>query len=164
MGKEGVFMADWIKKAVLLNRTGICSESKIDRGNFDKFLLKGGIPKQHLDSIRPVIEKYGYKYDIKIQDANKPTNEIKPFEQPKNNFSIDTRDNGLINAARGMDAVGVNLDELTAENSVDKESVLNQIAEIRKQEIPKERNTPLGKKTWELEQEEKIKSLQKQLF
>jgi lipid II:glycine glycyltransferase (peptidoglycan interpeptide bridge formation enzyme) len=84
-------------------------------------------------------DKLGNAVFPKIQDLTKSTNEIKPLENPATNYSINTTNSR-------------------------EEEILKNISEIRKQEIPKERNTPLGKKAWELEQEEKIKSLQKQLF
>lgn len=49
-------------------------------------------------------------------------------------------------------------------NTTNKDEILKQIADIRAEKIPDGRNTIMGRKSWNLEQAEKIKSLQKQLF
>lgn len=89
-------MAKWIKDATLLNRTALCKEAKVDRGNLDKFLLRGEIPEQHLDNIRTVILEYGYEAPVvakvKVQDANKQSQEVKPEETSKTNYTINTID------------------------------------------------------------------------
>jgi len=82
MENESVFMAKWIKEATLLNRTALCKTAKVDRGNLDKFLLKGEIPEQHIDNIRKVIVNYGYKTtEVKVAGINNATNVAEP-EKP----------------------------------------------------------------------------------
>jgi hypothetical protein len=57
---ESKKMATWIKDAVLINKSALCKESKIDRANLDKYLLKGEIPEQHIDTLKKALFKYGY--------------------------------------------------------------------------------------------------------
>lgn len=57
---DGKKIADWIKKATLLNLSGLCKEAKIDRANLDKYLTKGIIPDQHIEALTAIIKKYGY--------------------------------------------------------------------------------------------------------
>jgi hypothetical protein len=94
MEKETIRVAKWIKDATIINRTALCKEAEIDRGNLDKYLLKGEIPEQHLSKIIKVIIPYGYNPspEIKITDATKPNKEVKVLGEkpPKTNFVINT--------------------------------------------------------------------------
>lgn len=57
---NGKKMAKWINEASLLNISALCKAAKIDRGNFDKYLKIGEIPKKFLEPIGNIIKKYGY--------------------------------------------------------------------------------------------------------
>jgi hypothetical protein len=74
-----------------------------------------------------------------IKALTKPTNDLKPHEQAKSNYSINTEQG----------------DELT---------ILEQIKAIKAEKCPELRaKTPLGKKSWELDQKKRIQELEKQL-
>ena len=75
--------------------------------------------------------------NIKIADFGKPTNILKPREQPEANFSVNTQSG--------------------------KESILEQISAIRAEKIPKERDTVIGRKAWQMEQNNRIENLKNQL-
>lgn len=57
---EGKKIAGWLNEAALINRSALCKEAKIDRGNFDKYLKIGEIPEKLIENIKKVISKYGY--------------------------------------------------------------------------------------------------------
>lgn len=60
----------------------------IEKNKFYKF----GSEERMKEKIYSFVDNYGeeQKSNISIQDYTKPTNEIKPFEQPKTNFGINT--------------------------------------------------------------------------
>jgi len=101
---------------------------------------------------------------------------------------LESRYNQLINAARGRDKNGVNHDELNIKVVEDKvadfeyweqhkndnpekaefdavynKEILSQIAAIKSEKIPKDRDTSLGRRIWQGEQNLKIKELQSKL-
>lgn len=52
----------WIQSRTLLNRSGLCLASGIDRSNFDKFMVKGKFPRKHIPKLRTVLQDYGYNF------------------------------------------------------------------------------------------------------
>lgn len=58
--KKGEKLAQWIKKAELINKSALCKSCKIDRGNLDKYLSKGIIPEQHIGALVLILKNYGY--------------------------------------------------------------------------------------------------------
>lgn len=68
--EEGIFMAKWILGADLLNKSALCKKTEIDPSNFNKFLAKGEVPKQHIEKIKAEIVKFGYvPPEIQVQEA-----------------------------------------------------------------------------------------------
>lgn len=57
---DGKKLAEWIRTASLLNKSALCKASGLDRGNLDKYLLKGKIPLQHIQPLVLILKKYGY--------------------------------------------------------------------------------------------------------
>ncbi len=59
---EGKKIADWLKVSKgIINKSYICKEAKVDRANLDKYIKMGEIPLKHINSIKLIISKYGYK-------------------------------------------------------------------------------------------------------
>lgn len=82
-----------------------------------------------------------------VADLTKPTSVLKPQEQPKTNFSINTAPDqraAPVDVLRNMD-------------------IEEKIQAIKSEKCPKERDTTLGKKSWELEQRKRIQGLENQL-
>lgn len=68
----------------------------------------------------------------------KPANDLKPQEQPKPNSGI-------------------------AISEASQEAIKRQIAAIRAESIQKDRDTPIGRKAWAMEQKKRIEELEKKL-
>lgn len=85
---------------------------------------------------------------VKISDLTQPTSVLKPKEQPKTNFSINTTPHQKIAPIAGQAALG---------------AIEDSIAKIRAEKIPKERDTPFGRKAWQMDQQKRIQELQKQI-
>jgi hypothetical protein len=86
-------------------------------------------------------EKGIKKHDLPkviISDLAKPTSVLKPQEQPKTNYSINT-------------------------SAPDNEAILKQIEAIKTEKIPKERDTPIGRRVWASDQWKRVDELKKQL-
>lgn len=76
-----------------------------------------------------------------VKDLTKTTSVLKPQEQPKCNFSINTipEQKEAPSAAQAL------------------------IDAIKSEKIPKERDTPMGRKAWALEQQKRIQDIKNQL-
>jgi len=139
-----------------------------------------GLPKNNLSGILKGDRKLSRKSELKIekwQKSEKP-NPLDLIVKKKNG---DGRDNPFENAARGRDKNGVNNDEV--KNTVDtyweehknnnpekaefdavyNKEILSQIAAIKSEKIPAERNTQLGRKSWDNDQRKRISELQSKL-
>ena len=90
---------------------------------------------------------------------------------PKSKYDdLNNRYNQLINATRGKDENGVNNDEVRNDNpekaefdAVYNKEIIAQISAIKYEKIPKDRDTSLGRRIWQGEQNLKIKQLQSKL-
>lgn len=83
----------------------------------------------------------------KVSDLTRPTGILKPQERPMTNYSINT-------AAPQVAAANDNPQRM---------DIVDKITAIRAEKCPKERDTPLGRKSWELEQNKRITELKSQL-
>jgi len=139
-----------------------------------------GLPKNNLSGILKGNRKLSRKSELKIekwQKSEKPN----PLDLIVKKKDGDGRDNPFENAARGRDENGVNNDEV--KNTVDtyweehkndnpekaefdavyNKEILSQIAAIKSEKIPKDRDTSLGRRIWQGEQNLKIKELTNKL-
>jgi len=132
--------------------------------------IEGRRAKKYCDNKGKCKGEYFRKQKKPSQYVNKAT-----FDE------LESRYNQLINAARGRDENGVNNDEV--KNTVDtyweehkndnpekaefdavyNKEILSQIAAIKSEKIPAERNTQLGKKSWDNDQRKRISELQSKL-
>lgn len=111
----------------------------------------GGVKaiKELIYKIHPSAEPPHASLAPKIKDLTKPTNSLKPQDFPKSNFSINT--------------IPEQKEAPAEAQAFDNAEIFKQIAEIEAEKIPKERDTPMGKKAWLIDQSKRIKELQKQL-
>lgn len=88
MGKQSIVLANWIKKAELINRAALCKQVGLDRANLDKYLQRGEIPEKFIADLGKALYDYGYKVSIEKQVAenNKPENKAK-IEKERNTVS-----------------------------------------------------------------------------
>lgn len=71
------------------------------------------------------------------------------------------KDNALINAARGRDSNGVNMDETRlSEKEASRELIEDQIKDIKAEKIPPNRDTALGRRSWAIDQKKRIQELE----
>lgn len=106
------------------------------------------------------------------QKKNRAEKERGKPGRPKNTPIVTPppeRDNALINAARGRDSNGINMDEVAVANRAQKKSrggagdILQRIDAIRAEKIPADRNTSNGRKSWAFDQKKRIQELENQL-
>jgi hypothetical protein len=90
--------------------------------------------------------------EVKIKDLTKPTTDLKPHEQPRVNFSIDT-------TPKTSEALNSDINALQAQDL--KKTILDQIAAIKAEKCPEHRNTAVGRKSWLLDQGKRIQELEK---
>ena len=84
-----------------------------------------------------------------LAERNEPPAKIKSaLKYPESELSKKMRSN-FENALLGVDKLRAN--------------ILEQIAEIRKEKLPPHRTSFYGKKSWQAEQDDKVKELEKQL-
>jgi hypothetical protein len=82
-----------------------------------------------------------------IKDLTKPTNALKPKEQSQTNYSVNTKP----------------IQKLAPVDALRNADIQDKIWAIKSEKIPKERDTPLGRKAWELEQKQRIQELENKL-
>lgn len=58
--ENGSKLAKWLKQATLINKSALCHQSGVDRANLDKYIAKGYIPEQHIQSLAQILKNYGY--------------------------------------------------------------------------------------------------------
>lgn len=98
---------------------------------------------QHWELTKAVTAPLRKEPKTQIKDLTKPTNEIKPVEQPKTNYSINTG---------------------AEKSEIDRAAIMAQIKAIEDEKIPKERDTLLGRGSWRIDQQKRINELKKQLI
>lgn len=76
-----------------------------------------------------------------VKDLTKPTNVLKPHEQAKTNYSVNT----------------------IPEQKEAPTSAEAMIDAIKSEKIPKERDTPMGRKSWEIDKQKRIQEIKNQL-
>jgi|ERR1039457_367140 predicted nucleic acid-binding Zn-ribbon protein len=97
--------------------------------------------------------KQAYWQKKKPKDKKTKVLTMEQWEEIQKKLNEKTgRDNQFENAARGRDKSGVNEDE-------QKSDIDNQIESIRAEKIPKERDTPMGRKSWLIDQQKRIAAL-----
>ena len=76
-------LANWLKDATLINRSALCKQVGIDRGNLDKFLQRGSIPEKYIEPLAKALCDYGYKeiLDELISENNKPDKKEKILKE-----------------------------------------------------------------------------------
>ena len=81
-------LANWIKKATLINKSALCKQIGLDRANLDKYLQRGEIPEKFVADLGRALYDYGYKASIdkQIIENNKPENKAK-IEKERNSVS-----------------------------------------------------------------------------
>lgn len=111
-----------------------------------------------------VVEKWGGKEDLKIKLYDFVR--LPSFETP---LVVGTNVDGVLEVREAKPeeigqpvTVMLRRDQLTSEMP-DKDAILKQIQAIRAEKCPEHRNTPLGKKAWQIEQNKRIEALQNQL-
>jgi len=121
--------------------------------------IEGRRAKKYCDNKGKCKGEYFRKQKKPSQYVNKAT-----FDELNNRY------NQLINAARGRDENGVNNDEVKNDNvektefdAVYNKEIIYQISAIKAEKIPKDRDTSLGRRIWQGEQNLKIKQLQSKL-
>jgi hypothetical protein len=100
-------------------------------------------PDQEIKQKAPKAEKRPI-----VTDLTKPTNVLQPQEQPKTNYSVNTK-------AHQKEAAPVDV--------LRNADIQDKIWAIKSEKCPKERDTTLGKKSWELEQKKRIQELEGKL-
>jgi len=83
----------WIQSRTLLNRSGLCLASGIDRGNFDKFMQKGSIPKKHMPKLVTVLKDYGYNFGGEITEQEKNVEDVE--KKHDKHYTIPKKNNKL---------------------------------------------------------------------
>jgi len=100
-------------------------------------VLSYRVPIAAEKNIRKLIEQFLEDWNRPIiKDHNKPTNEIKPYEQPKENFTIETKD-------------------------LEKEA-MKRITELSRELANPPQNTIIGVKTWVAVRQQELDKLKNQ--
>jgi len=89
--------------------------------------------------------------------------ENKPITAPKKERAVDKLPPTKRNAPNGLETHNAALAEDIGEPEVDISEIERQIAVIRAEKIPKERDTALGRLPWKLERQKRIEELKKLL-
>lgn len=121
-----------------------------------------GLPKNCLSGVLKGDKKLSKKSVLKIEkwEKSEKPNPLGILPSSPGTLRIDALVNpGLI---RDLKFHPANTD--AAKNIEDKKTILEQIEAIRKEVIPKDRDTALGRKSWKLEQKKRIDELEKQLL
>lgn len=102
-----------------------------------------------------------------VENNNKPENKKRILEERNTVVDHSKHDNSLPEIDNSEIEDGVNITCNAHESHISakekNENIEKLVAAIKSEKIPPERNTPLGKKIWEKEQQKRILELKKQL-
>lgn len=97
MDKKSQDLKIWFKGHPYFKVAPLCKALGLDKGNFTRIINSEELsfPEKHISKIEEELKNYGYKPSSFVQDLTKPTHILKPKEQPKTNYAIDTRPKNL---------------------------------------------------------------------